>query len=257
MAVDDPEAYRSEVLGEFRAGLSSLFDPDVLDACVVPGRRELEPNPRVYYEAFVDPSGGRGDSFTMAIGHRTEGRVIVDLVRAWPPPFSPAEVVREIATTLERYRIDRVRGDRYAGEWPAERFREHRVRYFVAESPKSELYLHSLLPAVTAGSVELLDSPDLLRELRGLERRQGPSGRDRVEHRPGAHDDIANAVAGLVSILPRASERLREEPRKQFKTTWEIFNHRMRTAIERSRKPMPRRRLPPYMRTGRPIGDRH
>jgi hypothetical protein len=60
--------------------------------------------------------------------------------------------------------------------------------------------------------VELLDDEHLLRELRGLERRRGSSGRDRVDHRPGSHDDRANAVAGLVDLLiPRA--RPREEPR--------------------------------------------
>lgn len=69
MADDDPEAYRSEVLGEFRAGVASLFDPEALEAVVVPGRRELSPEPGLRYRAFVDPSGGRGDAFTLAIGH--------------------------------------------------------------------------------------------------------------------------------------------------------------------------------------------
>jgi hypothetical protein len=35
MAHDDPDAYRSEVLGEFRAGISTLFDPEALEMCVV------------------------------------------------------------------------------------------------------------------------------------------------------------------------------------------------------------------------------
>jgi hypothetical protein len=41
MASDDPEAYRSEVLGEFRAGTSALFDPEALAAVVEAGVREL------------------------------------------------------------------------------------------------------------------------------------------------------------------------------------------------------------------------
>ena len=48
-------------------------------------------------------------------------------------------------------------------------------------------------------------APEMLRELRSLERKRGSSGRDRVDHRPGSHDDQANAVAGLVSLL--AAER--------------------------------------------------
>lgn len=40
MREDDPEAYRSEVLGEFRSGVGSLFDPEALEACVDRGTRE-------------------------------------------------------------------------------------------------------------------------------------------------------------------------------------------------------------------------
>jgi hypothetical protein len=35
MREDDPEAYRSEVLGEFRSGVATFLDPDALEACVV------------------------------------------------------------------------------------------------------------------------------------------------------------------------------------------------------------------------------
>ena len=93
-----------------------------------------------------------------------------------------------------------VRGDRYAGEWPREQFRAHGIGYELAEKPKSDLYL-DLLAAVNSASVELPDEGALLRELRMLERRRGSSGRDRVDHPPGAHDDRANAVAGLVAML--------------------------------------------------------
>jgi len=33
-----------------------------------------------------------------------------------------------------------------------------------------------------------------------LERRTGRSGRDLIDHPPGGHDDLANAVAGLVTV---------------------------------------------------------
>jgi hypothetical protein len=54
---------------------------------------------------------------------------------------------------------------------------------------------------VNAAGVELPDVPELLRELRGLERRRGPSGRDRIDHRSGSHDDRANAAAGVAALL--------------------------------------------------------
>jgi hypothetical protein len=201
MEADDPEAFRSEVLGEFRAGLATLFDAEALEAVVVPERRELPPSSELLYESFTDPSGGRSDSFTVAIGHRdAEDRVIVDVLRAWKPPFNPSGVVEEAASLLLTYNVTSVTGDRYGGEWPRESFRSHGIAYDLAEKAKSDLYLE-LLAAVNSGTVELPDVPELLRELRGLERRRGSSGRDRVDHRPGSHDDRANAVAGLVSVL--------------------------------------------------------
>jgi len=200
MRTDDPEGYRSEVLGEFRAGITSLFDPEALEAVVVRGRRESAPAPGVNYLAFVDPSGGRADAFALAIGHQAGEHAVVDLVRAWQPPFNPSGVVAEATDILKSYRVHTVVGDRYAGEWPRESFRAHGISYELAEDDRSALYLR-LLPRVNAGTVELPDLPALLRELRGLDRRRGPSGRDRVDHRRGSHDDQANAVAGLVVLL--------------------------------------------------------
>jgi hypothetical protein len=58
-----------------------------------------------------------------------------------------------------------------------------------------------MLPLANASRVQLLDIPELLRELRGLERRRGTAGKDRVDHTRGAHDDLAAAVAGVVALL--------------------------------------------------------
>jgi hypothetical protein len=145
--------------------------------------------------AFTDPSGGGKDAFTVAIAHRQGERIIVDCVRAWTPPFNPSGVVEEAAALLKMYRCRSVTGDRYAAEWPREAFRSHRIEYAVAELDRSRLYLE-LLPIINAGTIELPDDDKLLRELRGLERRRGSAGRDRIDHRPGDHDDRANAVAG-------------------------------------------------------------
>jgi hypothetical protein len=199
MEEDDPEAYRTEVLGEFRAGLSTFFDPPALEACVN-GHRELPPAAGVVYRAFVDPSGGSRDAFALAIAHRERERVVVDVVRAWQAPFNPSGVVEEAAALLKTYRCRSVTGDRYAGEWPREAFRGHGITYAVSDLDRSTLYLE-MLPRVNAGTVELPNDASLLRELRGLERRRGTAGRDRIDHRPGAYDDRANAIAGAIRAV--------------------------------------------------------
>jgi hypothetical protein len=56
-----------------------------------------------------------------------------------------------------------------------------------------------LLPLLNSGRVELLDHPRSVAQLCGLERRTARGGRDSIDHAPGAHDDLANAVAGVAA----------------------------------------------------------
>lgn len=200
MAEEDPEAYRSEVLGEFRAGLSTLLDPEAIDACVADGVRERAWENGKRYHSFVDAASGSGkDAFTVAIAHLDRDRAVLDVVRAWRPPFNPTGVIAEAAELLKRYGLHQTSGDRYAPGFVAEGFRANDIRYEPSERDRSQIYLE-LLPLVNAGRALLLDDPELLRELRGLERRRGPSGRDRVDHRPGQHDDRSNSASGALVL---------------------------------------------------------
>lgn len=200
MAQDDPEAYRSEVLGEFRAGLSTFIDPAVIQDCIDTGVRERLPQEGVRHFAHCDSASGNSsgkDAFTAGIAHRDGERIILDVVRGWKPPFNPSGVIAEVADLLKQYKISYVEGDRYAPGFVSEHFRTHGIEYRYSKHDRSELYLE-MLPLLNAGSVVLLDHPELLRELRGLERRRGTSGRDRIDHRPGSHDDFAVSAAGAI-----------------------------------------------------------
>src|SRR5882762_9809762 len=84
----DPEAARSEWGAEFREDLESMFPLDVIEACVIPGRTILPPAANLSYTAFTDPSGGRSDAFTLAIGHKKrDGIIVVDCLKSWAAPF--------------------------------------------------------------------------------------------------------------------------------------------------------------------------
>jgi hypothetical protein len=198
----DPEAAAAEWLAEWRSDLADFVSRDTVDAATVPGRYELPPIADVSYAAFCDPSGGSSDAMTLAIGHCDGEQVVIDAIRERRPPFSPADVVAEFAALLASYSISTIEGDRYGGEWPAERFREHGIDYRPAAHPKSDLY-RELLPVLNGGRIELLDHPRLAAQLLGLERRTVRGGRDSIDHASGAHDDIANAVAGVAGALAR------------------------------------------------------
>ena len=200
MAQDDPEAYKSEVLGEFRSGTSTLFDSDALQACVEVGVRERTYTPGVSYFFSADSaSGSGGDSWTVSVVHVEGDRVVVDLVRAWHPPFSPASVVAEQNDLLKPWGCRTIAGDKYAPGFVSELYRVHGITYQFADQNQSDAYL-ALLSIVNSQHVVLLDEPQLLRQLRGLERRRGLSGRDKVDHRSGSgsHDDLAASCATAI-----------------------------------------------------------
>jgi hypothetical protein len=198
----DPSAAAAEYLGLFRVDVESFVSRDIIDSAVVPGRHELPRTDGVRYIAFVDPSGGSNDSMTLAIVHLEGQRVVLDLVRERRPPFSPDDVTAEFAALLKAYGIGTVRRDRYGGLWPRERICAHGVEYLVADKPKSDIY-RDLLPTLNSGRVELLDHPRLVAQLCGLERRTARGGRDSIDHAPGGHDDVANAVAGAIVTAVR------------------------------------------------------
>ena len=85
-------------------------------------------------------------------------------------------------------------------------FKKHGASYKPADQTKSDLYLH-LLPLLNSGRIELLDHPRLINQLVGLERRTSRAGKDTIDHMPGGHDDIANAVAGAAVLAVQAATR--------------------------------------------------
>jgi hypothetical protein len=193
----DPQSAASEWLGEFRNDIDAFLPREVVEACVSPGRYELSPMAGVRYVAFCDPSGGSADDMTLAIAHREGNSAIVDAIRVAKPPFSPDAVVAEFASVLKSYHLHSVRGDRYAGEWPVERFRNYGIKYEPAEKTKNDIY-RDVIPIFNAGRCELLDHTKLIAQLISLERRTSRGGKDSIDHPPLAHDDVANAVCGAL-----------------------------------------------------------
>lgn len=208
---DDPAAAQSEYLGYFRADLAGFLDDATVDAAIVPGRRALPRSLKFKHVAFADPSGGRGDAFTLAIAHaepppagdKRPGRVVLDALHATAPPFDPETVVATYTETLKSYGLREVAGDAYAGEWVSSMFQKYGTTYKPSELTRSEIYLECL-PLFSQGRIELLDLPVLRTQLLLLERRTRAGGRDSVDHPRGAHDDHANAAAGALRLAAPA-----------------------------------------------------
>jgi hypothetical protein len=195
----DPVGNSAEYLSVFRTDVASFLDAELVDGCT---RSEPRENPRlaaysgarVAYVAGLDVSGGRGDAAAVAVAHVEGERVVVDAARRWPSPHDPAVVAASVAEFLKLYGLAGAVADAYGAELARTIYAKAGVSLAATEHTRSDVYLR-LLPLMTAGRVEFPPDPTLRVELLGLERRTARSGKDSVTHRPGAHDDLANAVA--------------------------------------------------------------
>jgi hypothetical protein len=200
----DPEAAAAEWLSQWRSDLSDFLDRELVDSAIDPGVVVRPPVPSTGYVAFADPSGGRGDSFTMALAHGEGNVAVLDLTYEKRAPFDPSVVVGEIADLLRSYGVGEVTGDRYAAGWVTEGFAKAGIHYRQSERDRSAVYLDSL-PLFTAGRCRLLDQARLTYQLVSLERRAVRGGRDRVDHPPGGADDVANSACGALVLAADSS----------------------------------------------------
>jgi hypothetical protein len=225
----DPEAAGAEWLSEWRSDLADFLDRELIEDAVDRGVRVRPPQDRVRYQAFADPSGGRGDSFTLAIGHAEGKAVLLDCLYERRAPFDPSTVVEEICELARSYRIRVIVGDKYAAQWVVEAFKKELITYKQSERDRSALYLDAL-PLFTSGRARLIDNPRLVHQLAALERRTTCLGRDLVDHPPSGADDCANSCAGVLALIaskgrsdwvtlitPEVLQRFGRPPRGQIK----------------------------------------
>ena len=197
----DPQGAVSEWDAEFRSDISAFLDDALIEASINHGRPlELPPQSAVVYKAFVDASAGRGDAYTIAVGHRQDGRLIIDAVRGQHVPhgahsFDPMVATKTFADLLKQYRVGTVVGDNFSGEWVAGAWKKQGISYLKSPLPKSQIYLECL-PLFTRGLVSLPDHPRLLKELRLLERRCIAPARTR---------SITGAAATMITATPCAA----------------------------------------------------
>lgn len=194
---EDPAAASAEWMGEFRDDIGGWLPFDVIDAAVERGRTVRPPYPMNIYRSFCDPSGARGDSFTMAIAHEEDGIALLDCLIEVKPPFNPMEAIGQIAKVLREYGLTETTGDRYAAEFNVAAFASCGITYRNSGRDRSAIY-QDVLPLFTSGRVRLLDNPKLVSQFAALERHTSSVGRDRIDHGPGGHDDLCNSAAGAL-----------------------------------------------------------
>lgn len=197
----DKARYESEYNATFRSDIENLLPKFMIEAAMT--RKQTMPEPGRRYEAFIDASSLRQDSFTMAIGYvGEEGKAVVARLEERTPPGDPGAVTIEYSNILKSYGVKSVRADSYAKGWVESGFRKQGIVVEMADLPASGLY-SEFVALLAMSRLELVKHDRLCLQLQQLERRVQPGGREQITHPEGGHDDIANSVAGLCVYLLR------------------------------------------------------
>ncbi len=194
------EKFRREYLAEFTDHVSRWINSNVLDACIAKGTTELPPRKGVRFVAAVDPAFKR-DDFALCIAERAnDGTISLALLRTWTgkpnEPLGFEAVCREIARILKSYGINTLVGDQHCAAVIAQAFLKLGINYreftFTTAS-KMDLFTnvkHLLLQR----QIQLLDDPELLRQLRGLEEHRTSSGNVEIRTAARVKDDLVCAT---------------------------------------------------------------
>jgi hypothetical protein len=207
----DPEKAGAEYLSRWRDDLSTFLDRALVEMAIDTAAAPRPRKPGCQYMAFADPSGGRGDAFTAAVGHREGNLLIVDALYERRAPFAADAAVADVAALADTYSVHTIRGDDYGADLTVAAFRRHGITYRSfrlgdadganGKRTRSEIYLNAI-GLFTTGRVRLPANPRLVHQLISLERRAArSSGHDTVDHPPGGHDDLANACCGCLVAL--------------------------------------------------------
>ena len=184
--IDD--AYEADALeaasewgGEFRNAKDCYIAVEAVEACVDRGVTQKSWTPGQQYLAHVDVSGGGDDSFAIAIGHLEDNVGVLDCVIERRPPLSPDGTIAEFCDALKSYRIRKIVGDAYSGEFVRELFRKYGVDYqtndeMADKKTCTSQYFASFLPILNSKRCELLDNKRLVQQLASLERRPSRTG---------------------------------------------------------------------------------
>lgn len=218
-----PKVRRTEVEAKFLTPEESIFGEELLRERTRkgPDRQRLPRQRGLHYAATMDPAT-RSNSWTLTIGTRVRGRLVVAFAHQWVPEsglrLNPREVLKEAAQLCREYGLDVATTDQWsfdANRVIADEEGLALVEHVWDKFNKNDGYglLESM---VQDNQIELPDNPDLIEDLKLVKRRptadsttivlperMGPTGVKR-------HCDYAPALVLLALAAIEETAPLRE-----------------------------------------------
>jgi len=194
-----PEEFDAEYGAKFREDIESAIPEGLLARAIIKGQWEIPPEPGIEYFAFADASEGLrkgGDSFTYAIAHIKNNKIILDCVLEFRPPFIPSAVIEGMAEKLKKYGIKEIVQDRHSIAWIASDLDKFDIDVKSSDLTKSDIY-NQFAVLLNKDLIQLLDNDRMRNQALGLQRFLKSQGAVRIDHLSGQHDDLINAAAGV------------------------------------------------------------
>jgi len=200
----DPQSAAAEYLAQYRIDVQLFVSRDAIEAAVIAGRFELPRVEGIRYHAFVDPSGGSSDSMTLCVAH-ISGQ-----------PRRRRSDPRALCSVLARRLRQRIFGRAPQPRRRPDRRRPLRRRVAARGLPQARRRLSRR----RQDEVRSLSCPAAAAEQRPrrIARQQAPrrsalrpgaTDVAGIDHVPGGHDDVANAVAGATVLTIEAAAQPR------------------------------------------------
>lgn len=228
----DPEAYKTDVLAQFRDAVTQLLSAQSVDGAMrEQDKAILEYDPACVYTAVMDP-GTRGNSWSFGIADTTDNkRFRVAMTHEWTgtpsDPLSPKEVFLEMRPMLEKYHVEVLLTDQYMAD--ALRDIAQDLGILIAPitiTPAIKLNMYeSMRTRFDAGMLEIPPDPQLRADLLNIKKK---ANADRVSivlsvTADGRHCDLAAMLALLCGrYLATPTVTLRDRPRNDDE--YELFN---------------------------------
>jgi hypothetical protein len=203
----DEEKFRREYLAEFVDSTSGWIVPELLDPCIVRGRTEVPYRSDATFIAVADPAFVRDDFAFAVLSRSKEGRIVVHRVARWSgskaAPLGHEDVLTQVKSILVEYQLNDLTGDQHCYDLirqVLERLGIYYNKYNFDARTRPEIFAN-LRYLLSQRGIELLDDPELLRQLRSLQQHRTDRGQVDIRPAGGAKDDVAVAVALAASQL--------------------------------------------------------
>ncbi len=210
----DPDAYKTDVLAEFRDPESALYSSVSVDAAMARQELSIPPEEGKRYTAAIDP-GTRGNAWTFGLAETEDNvRFRVVHIQQWigssAVPLKPSEVFAEMRPLLEAYGCS---GSVKSDQWSIDALRELALlqgiglsALTITSSNKTKLY-ESIKVRLNAGLLSLPPDPVLRNDLLSVKKRLTADGFKIIlpETADGRHCDYAALLALLCGDYLQAS----------------------------------------------------